>query len=299
LQNSIAESVDLSQHHAPLLDLFPRATERPELRLSEAQLRFFVENGYLSGIPMLDARQLEALRAEVDRIAGAPDHELGLLYEHNRNESDDPSLRLFHCLGHWRLLPALHDLLWHPAFTVPASQILGGAVRFWHDQLFLKPASDGGVVAWHQDYSYWTRTKPLAHLTAWIALDDATRENGCVHFVPGSHRWPLLPKPRLAGDKDAIRTVLNDEQLAAFRPVASELPAGFASFHHPLMLHGSDANRSGRPRRGVVINVVRDGVRSDSDDPLLTGVPVVPKGQPLGGRFFPLLFDPECAAASR
>jgi hypothetical protein len=49
----------------------------------------------------------------------------------------------------------------------------------------------------------------------------------------------------------------------------------------------------------VVINVVRDGVRSDSDDPLLTGVPVVPKGQPLGGRFFPLLFDPACAAASR
>jgi len=299
LQNSTAESVDLSQHHAPLLDLFPRATERPELRLSEAQLGFFVENGYLSGIPMLDARQLEALRAEVDRIAGAPDHELGLLYEHNRNESDDPSLRLFHCLGHWRLLPALHDLLWHPAFTVPASQILGGAVRFWHDQLFLKPASDGGVVAWHQDYSYWTRTTPLAHLTAWIALDDATRENGCVHFVPGSHRWPLLPKPRLSGDKDAIRSVLNDEQLAAFRPVASELEAGFASFHHPLMLHGSDANRSGRPRRGVVINVVRDGVRSDSDDPLLTGVPVVPKGQPLGGRFFPLLFDPKCAAASR
>jgi hypothetical protein len=65
------------------------------------------------------------------------------------------------------------------------------------------------------------------------------------------------------------------------------------------MLHGSYPNRSGRARRGVVINVVRDGVLSDSDEPLLAGVPVVPKGQPLGGRFFPLLYDPECAAASR
>jgi hypothetical protein len=302
LQNSTAEIADLSQHHAPLLDLFPRSTDLSapaRHRLSEDQLEFFREKGYLSGIPMLDARQLEALRAEVDRIAGAPDAELRLLYEHNRNESDDPSLRLFHCLGHWRILPALHDLLWHPAFTIPAAQLLGGAVRFWHDQLFVKPAKHGGVVAWHQDYSYWTRTQPLAHLTVWIALDDATVENGCVHFVPGSHRWPLLPKPRLAGDMEAIRSVLSAEQAAAFRPVANELAAGEASFHHPLMLHGSFPNASALPRRGVVINVVKDGVVSDSDEPLLNGVPVVPKGQPLGGRFFPLLFDPECAAASR
>jgi ectoine hydroxylase-related dioxygenase (phytanoyl-CoA dioxygenase family) len=245
---------------------------------------------------VLDARQLEALRAAVGRIAEAPDDELGLLYEHNRNESDDPSRRLFHCLGHWRIEPALHDLLWHPALTLPASQLLGGAVRFWHDQLFVKPARDGGVVAWHQDYSYWTRTKPLAHVTAWIALDDATLENGCVHFVPGSQRWPLLPMPRLAGDMDAIKGVLDDEQRAAFRPVANELPAGYASFHHPLMLHGSYANASERPRRGVVVNFVKDGVRSDSDEPLLAGVPKLAKGEPLHGRFFPLLFDPAASA---
>src|SRR6185436_20478278 len=88
LQNSTAEIADLSQHHAPLLDLFPRATERADLRLTESQIRFFQQNGYLTGIPMLDARQLEALRSEVDRIAEAPDADLGLLYEHNRNESD-------------------------------------------------------------------------------------------------------------------------------------------------------------------------------------------------------------------
>src|SRR5256885_674880 len=82
---------------------------------------------------------------------------------------------LFHALGAWRITPGFHDLLWNPAFTVPASQLLGGAVRFWHDQLFCKPAHHGGVVAWHQDYSYWTRTQPLAHLTCWIGLDDSNR----------------------------------------------------------------------------------------------------------------------------
>jgi ectoine hydroxylase-related dioxygenase (phytanoyl-CoA dioxygenase family) len=82
-------------------------------------------------------------------------------------------------------------------------------VRFWHDQIFYKPAHHGGVVAWHQDYSYWTRTTPMAHLSCWIGLDDATRENGCVHYIPGSHRWNLLPITGLADDMDSIQTVLN------------------------------------------------------------------------------------------
>src|SRR2546422_496913 len=83
------------------------------------------------------------------------------------------------------------------------------------------------------------RTELMAHLTCWIGLDDATRENGCVHYVPGSHRWGLLPKPALAGDVDAIAAALTSEQRDRFKPVAIELHAGEASFHHPLMLHGS------------------------------------------------------------
>src|SRR2546423_1120669 len=83
-----------------------------------------------------------------------------------------------------------------------------------------------GVVAWHQDYSYWTRTRPMAHLTCWIGLDDATRDNGCLHYVPGSHRWELLPVTGLASDMDAIQTVLSPEQRAQFKPVAIELKKG-------------------------------------------------------------------------
>ncbi|HEX2639999.1 MAG TPA: phytanoyl-CoA dioxygenase family protein [Pyrinomonadaceae bacterium] len=75
-------------------------------------------------------------------------------------------------------------MIFHPALFAAFSQLLGGPVRFWHDQVFVKPARDGAVVAWHQDYSYWTRTKPMAHRTAWIGLDDSNEENGCVHYVP-------------------------------------------------------------------------------------------------------------------
>ena len=146
-------------------------------------------------------------------------------------------------------------------------------------------------MAWHQDYSYWTRTRPMAHLSCWIGLDDSTRDNGCVHYVPGSHRWNLLPVTGLADDMDAIQAVLNTKQKTEFKPVAIELKSGEASFHHPLMVHGSFANRSDRPRRAAVINVFRDGVESDSDAPLLAGVPVIAKGQRIQGQFFPLLLN--------
>ena len=281
---------DLSSHAAPVSDLF--ADVRPQ-RLTEEQVEFFHENGYLAGLKVLTPRQIDELRRELEEFFD-PDHEgRELWYEYHTNESGDPNAVLFHALGAWRLRPGFHDVLWNPAFTVPASQLLGSAVRFWHDQLFCKPAHHGGVVAWHQDYSYWTRTKPMAHLTCWIGLDDATVDNGCLHYIPGSHRWELLPVTGLANDMDAIQTVLSDEQKAAFRPVAVELKAGEATFHHPLMVHGSYENRTSRPRRAMVINVFRDGVRSANDEPLLQGVPAVPAGEKMEGRFFPLVYEPE------
>ena len=91
---------------------------------------------------------------------------------------------------------------------------------------------------------------------------------------------------------DAIKEVLTPTQWEQFtHPVAIELKAGECSFHHPLMVHGSFANRGDRPRRATVINVFRDGVKSDSDEPLLTGVPPIPTGQNIDGQFFPLLRD--------
>ncbi|MBL9161302.1 MAG: phytanoyl-CoA dioxygenase family protein [Planctomycetaceae bacterium] len=283
---------DLSRFHSPVTDLFPQPTsaaEREALQLSPEQQEQFDREGFLPGIRLLDQRQLEVLRAELAELVQAGHDGEELWYEYHSNESGDPNAVLFHALGAWRIKPGLHDILWNPALLEPAAQLLRGPVRFWHDQLFCKPAHDGGVVAWHQDYSYWTRTKPMAHLTCWIGLDDATTENGCVHYIPGSHRWPLLPTTNLAKGMDAILDVLTPEQRAEFKPVPCELKAGEAVFHHPLMLHGSYENRSPRPRRAVVINLFTDGTLSDSDGPLLTGVDAIPRGEKMSGRFFPLL----------
>lgn len=287
---------DLSLQHRPVGNLFhypAGAAERLPWRLSDRQLQFFSQNGFVVGPPMLDSQPIRQLRDELSILTqpGHPGSEFW--YEYNSNESPDPGRVLFHALGAWRISPGFHDILWNARFTTTASQLLGGAVRFWHDQLFCKPARHGGVVAWHQDYSYWTRTQPMAHLTCWIGLDDSTRDNGCVHYIPGSHRWELLPITGLAGDMAAIQKVLTADQWEQFQhPVAVELKAGECVFHHPLTVHGSFENSTDRPRRAVVINTVRDGVCSASDQPLLGGVPAIPAGQPLTGRFFPLLYDP-------
>jgi ectoine hydroxylase-related dioxygenase (phytanoyl-CoA dioxygenase family) len=285
---------DLSTCHRPVGDLLDVVAnrDRREFRLTDEQVAFFHENGYLSGIRLLDDQQVECLCDELALLVDPSHPSNELFYEYHSNESVDASRVLFHALGAWRISPGFHDILWNPAFTVPASQLLSGPVRFWHDQLFCKPAHHGGVVAWHQDYSYWTRTRPMSHLTCWIGLDDATRDNGCLQYIPGSHRWELLPITGLAGDMDAIQTVLSEEQKRAFKPVAIELKKGECAFHHPMMVHGSYENSTDRPRRATVINVFRDGVCSYTDDELLAGVPVIPKGEKMQGQFFPLLFDP-------
>ncbi len=286
---------DLSLSHQPVSNLFPipdSAEILDRYRLADEQIDFFRAHGYCAGIRILEEEQAELLCRELSELTNPLHPSRQLFYEYHSNESPNPQQVLFHALGAWRITAGFHDLLWNPAFLVPASQLLQGAVRFWHDQIFYKPGRKGGVVAWHQDYSYWTRTQPMAHLSCWIGLDDSTVDSGCLQYIPGSHHWNLLPITGLADEMDAIQEVLDEEQKSQFKPIAITLKRGEASFHHPLLVHGSYGNFTDRPRRATVINVFREGVVSASNEPLLHGVPAIPAGQKLQGQFFPLLFSP-------
>jgi ectoine hydroxylase-related dioxygenase (phytanoyl-CoA dioxygenase family) len=228
------------------------------------------------------------------QIGSQADREL--FYHYESNESEDPNKVLFHAIGAWRVTPGFHDLIWAPAFRMAAYQLLGQPFRLFHDQLFCKPAKHGGVVAWHQDFSYWTFTKPMQHLTCWIGLDDANVENGCLYYVPKSHKWGLLPVTGLAGDMDAVRTILDPDQLNTFeKKVPNALSKGYASFHHPLMMHGSYSNVSERSRRAVVVNAMTDGTLGNTANfdriEELMNFPCMPQDSILDSQFFPKLFS--------
>ncbi len=281
----------LQKVHRPLRDLFPQTERRPEHELSAEQVAFFRENGFVKGGRVLDDRQLAALRESVELFWSGKNPRMHELYEIDQAWKDDPKKNLFHILGMWLIDEAFHDLLWHPAITVKASQLLETPrVRFWHDQVFYKPARHPGVVAWHQDYSYWTRATPARHLTCNVALDDTTIENGCLQYVPGSHRWPLVPKLALLKDMDGVRDLLTPEQRAQFKPQPMIVKAGECTFHHSHTMHGSYGNASDRPRRTAALNFMHPETRSaDGRNPLLYGVPLVPQGAVIEGDYFPVV----------
>jgi len=328
------EVSDLSFESKPIGALFGQLPSNPndyaQYLLSEDQISFYKANGYLTQVRVLTDEQCNRIIDEYKRFLlwnnnnnnsensnGKDDAdrldfpEKDLLHEYHSNQSTDPNNVVTHMLGHWRISPLFHDLIFLPTVTVPTSQLLAAfhpshqqlvPVQFWHDQLFAKPAHHGGGVAWHQDYSYWTRTEPMQHLTVHIALDDQTEENGTVHYVPGSHYWHRIkdgkevPLPITDIDfknMDSIKDILTEEEVQKFQPLPSLLKKGHASFHHPLAIHGSFPNRTSSPRRAAVLNYFVEGTRSNTDEPLLKGIPIIPRGQPLKNRFFPLVFDPK------
>jgi hypothetical protein len=292
-------TTDLSRYSQPISNLFcqPKTPEEwQQYALTREQVEHFEEFGYVAGIPLLTAAQCDQLIEELQQLTDPKSPGRELFYYYNSNESEDPRQTLFHALGAWRVTAGFHDAWWTPGYRMAAWQLLGDTPLAFHDQLFCKPAGHGGVVAWHQDYSYWTWTRPMAHLTCWIGLDDATEDNGCLWYVPGSHRWGLLPITGLAGDMHAVRKVLTPEQQAAFdRQTPIVLKRGQATFHHPLMMHGSYENRSPRQRRALVLNAMRKGVVSNvacvdrQED--LAGFPTLPQDAPMAGPFYPELFD--------
>jgi lipopolysaccharide export LptBFGC system permease protein LptF len=105
---------DLSKFHHPLTNLFPRLGEKDDFQLSDEQVSFFNENGYLKDIKILSDEQIEVLRNELTELMN-PNHPLkNLFYEYHSNESSNPDTILFHALGAWRIAKGFHDLLWHP-----------------------------------------------------------------------------------------------------------------------------------------------------------------------------------------
>ncbi len=127
-------------------------------------------------------------------------------------------------------------------------------VILFQDLLIWKHAGNATDLAWHQDYSYWPLRPAVAGMM-WIALDDATAENGCLHYVPGSHEWGELRPTPFSEDMPISPALAHlapiDLELAERSAVAVPVPAGEAIIHHPLVWHMSPTNTTRAPRRAL------------------------------------------------
>ena len=137
--------------------------------------------------------------------------------------------------------------------------VIGSGVSVYFSQIFMKPPRGGGPKPVHQDNFYFGPDNADGVLTAWIALDDATTENGCLHFGNGSHRRPVLE--HVAPADRPFDLHVPSETAAAQVMTPAEVPRGGVSFHHGGTLHQSGENRSARWRRACAMHYVHHDTR--------------------------------------
>ena len=206
--------------------------------LNDAQVAEYHENGYVVPDYRLPEERLERIRADHQR----------LLTKHPEFRDNCPAL-------------LRHDMSFlnyalDPAILAMAAQLIGPDICLWNMSFFAKPAINGKRTPFHQDGEYWP-IRPLATCTVWIAIDAATEENGCLRYIPGSHKSAQLLAHEVSNDTDItlnrelVKTEY-DESIAE----SLILPAGGMAFHDIYIAHGSEENRSPNSRRGMTLRLM-------------------------------------------
>jgi non-haem Fe2+, alpha-ketoglutarate-dependent halogenase len=159
----------------------------------------------------------------------------------------------------------LADLVRHPAILEAVEDLLGPDLLVWSSSFFIKEARDPAYVSWHQDATYWGLSAPDV-VTAWVALTDATVDNGAMRMVPGSHGEQLVHHDTFAPHNLLSRGQEIAVEVDEARAVDVVLRAGEMSLHHVRMVHGSPANRSDDRRVGFAIRYVPTSLKQLAGD---------------------------------
>ena len=205
----------------------------------------YASEGYCLFHKVLNTEEIAAARAELDRLLGnLPQKQV--VYKDGENKEVDA--RPEYLTEPHPKYPFWLELCRHPRVLDAVESVLGANLILIMSHLIVKRASDGLSVAWHQDNTYWHSVKGTDITTVWLAIDDADRSNGCMQVIPCTHEgYPELDKVSTGGqDLLGLTVEVTSEMEAA--AVCLEMPAGSVSLHDSFVLHGSDANTSGRRR---------------------------------------------------
>ena len=203
--------------------------------LSNEQITHYQEHGYVIPDYRLTTEQVETIRSQ----------HVKLLNTYPQYSDYCPAL-LIHDTGFLNFARNDHIL-------DMVEQLIGPNIALWNSSFFAKPAKIGSKTPWHQDGEYWP-IRPLATCSVWIALDDATTENGCLRFLPGTHRAKRLEQHHQNKAQGlSLPLELDAAHVDENKAVDIVLEAGQMSLHDVFLMHGSEPNESNMSRRGMTL----------------------------------------------
>lgn len=260
-----------------------------EVPITEGQIRFYQENGYVQLLDVLTADERAQARAALDHVLAVkldPQHDLS-----GRGENDKVFVQKINL---WQVDAGMRDYVFNAKLAEIARRLAGiTRLRLWHDQALVKMPGDSKPSMWHQDLPFWPMMDEGA-LTCWMAIDDVSEANGCMAFIPGSHRFgSLRPIQLFDPQPEDIFAQLPDEIRAGkdLTPVFQPMAAGSCTFHHGLTFHYAGANTTDRSRLAISTIYMPDGVRYNGRSHPVTDDLHLQPGDVLAGDRFPLLAE--------
>ncbi len=219
--------------------------------ITDPQVEFYRENGYLVVENVLSQAELDAMRSEVDTLVeqSAEVRENNDIYDlEDSHHAAHPRVRRIK-LPHMYMTSAA-SVVRHAKMVSILQRLLGSGVRFQTSKLNMKSAGFGAAVEWHQDWAFYPHTNDDL-LAVGVFIDDATEENGAMMVVPGSHRGEIYDHHADGYFCGAVDP--NDLDCDLSKAVALTAPAGSMSFHHVRLMHGSALNHSSFARRFLLL----------------------------------------------
>ncbi len=220
--------------------------------LTQVQIDFFHCYGYLAIEAITTQKEVATLREVYDRLfANRVGREEGNQFDLAGADEEGQVASLPQILSPSRYEPLMANSLYRTNAAAIAKQLLGDNAFFQGDHAILKPAFHGAPTPWHQDEAYWSPDYDYNALSVWMPLQEATLENGCMQFIPGSHRLEVLPHHSINNDPRIHG--LEVDEIDDSTAVACPLPPGGATFHLSRTLHYTSPNFSPYPRRAYIL----------------------------------------------
>ncbi len=281
--------------------------------VTQEQIDFFQENGYVKFGKVLDSDGVEAMRAGLDAVielelTEGDDSSPEFKYGHDRhgdklNRGSGHPRAIHQYVNMWKRESSYEAAIHNPLIAGTARGLLDTPeVRLWHDQVISKPPHDNGHFGFHHDFFFWPLSPPNI-VSCWLALDDATVDSGCMHVMPKSHKDEQFSvaaraafnaasaKANESGHEPPPNPWTERGKLDISHGTPVELKAGECMFHHCLNWHGTPPNVTDHQRRAfVMIFMAQDVCYNNAQSPSHVLVPTieVADGEPLVGEAFPV-----------